>query len=130
MNKGLTALYLQRLQRFPIKSSEKIKIVLENFVMFVSVGAAPCGCPKKISFHCRQEENRRTNPGDHAGSPLRRRNKLRSVPIFGMKISHTLRCSSFSAKSHVCECYVFVNAHITPSRHYQLFTVFMESEQA
>ena len=52
-----------------------------------------------------------------------------SVLIFGMKISHTLRCSSFSAKSHVCECYVFVNAHITPSRHYQLFTVFMESEQ-
>ena len=61
------------------------------------------------------------------GSPLRRRDTLRSVPIFGMKISHTLRCSSFSAKSHVCECYVFVNAHITPSRHYQLFTVFMES---
>ncbi len=59
--------------------------------------------------------------------PLRRRDKLRSVPIFGMKISHTLRCPSFSAKSHVCECLVFINAHITPSRHYQLFTVFMES---
>ena len=31
---------------------------------------------------------------------------------FEYKISHTLRCPSFSAKSHVCECYVFINAHI------------------
>ena len=45
-------------------------------------------------------------------SPLRRQDKLRSVPIFEMKISHMLRCPSFSAKSHVCECLVFINAHI------------------
>ena len=50
--------------------------------------------------------------GDHIGSPLRRRDKLRFVPILGDKISHTLRCPSFSAKSHVCECYVLINAHI------------------
>ena len=31
---------------------------------------------------------------------------------FEYKISHTLRCPSFSAKSHVCECLVFINAHI------------------
>ena len=31
---------------------------------------------------------------------------------FENKISHTLRCPSFSAKSHVCECLVFINAHI------------------
>ena len=61
--------------------------------------------------------------GDHAGSPLPRRDKLRFVPILRDKISHTLRCPSFSAKSHVCECYVFINAHMTHSRHYQLFTV-------
>ena len=46
---------------------------------------------------------------------------------FEYKISHTLRCPSFSAKSHVCFGYVPQNVHITPSRHYQLFTVFMES---
>ena len=46
---------------------------------------------------------------------------------FEYKISHMLRCPSFSAKSHVCFGYVPQNVHITPSRHYQLFTVFMES---
>ena len=54
----------------------------------------------------------RKKTGDHIWSPLRRRDKLRSVPIFEMKISHMLRCPSFSAKSHVCECLVFINAHI------------------
>ena len=82
----------------------------------------------------KRREKIKTGSGTQNGRPLgvalRRRDKLRSVPIFGMKISHTLRCPSFSAKSHVCECLVFINAHITPSRHYQLFTVFMESEQA
>ena len=44
-----------------------------------------------------------------------------------LRKQNALRCPSFSAKSHVCECFVFINAHITHSRHYQLFTVFMES---
>ena len=33
------------------------------------------------------------------------------------------RCSSFSEKSHVCCGYAFVNARMTPSRRYQLFSV-------
>ena len=50
--------------------------------------------------------------GERSTSGRPRRDKLRFVPILRDKISHTLRCPSFSAKSHVCECLVFINAHI------------------
>ena len=82
----------------------------------------------------KRREKIKTGSGTQNGRPLgvapttSEQAALRSD--FENKISHTLRCPSFSAKSHVCECLVFINAHITPSRHYQLFTVFMESEQA
>ena len=42
---------------------------------------------------------------------------------FEYKISHTLRCPSFSAKSHVCFGYALASARITPALHYQLFAV-------
>ena len=63
-------------------------------------------CGEVVILVCRKQKREVREP------PLRRRDKLCSVPIFEMKISHTLRCPSFSAKSHVCECLVFINAHI------------------
>ena len=74
-------------------------------------------CGEVVRLACRKQKREVREP------PLRRRDKLCSVPIFEMKISHTLRCPSFSAKSHVCFGYVPQNVHITPSRHYQLFAV-------